>query len=989
MQATSGLAPSWLKLIESGIERAKNFAPLSTWEAFARERLNANNAEAWIAVADEVTNYLGGSEGGEFRRWLADQFKALTVEDRALLDSLASLGCPIATTNYDDVLSGTLGLPVINWTDPDEVALFLKGESAGVLHLHGHWRKPETVILGRKSYDTLISDTRRKLLQQLSTMTRPSVFVGCGADGMSDPDSEQLDAFLWEWRSSAERRFWLVRGTALEAKQMSKQDRNLLAVSYGMQFSELPEFIAKLAAVTGRSTPVLVQSQLRTIDIYEPEPKIFGRDAQRDAIVGNLLNAEHVVISGAPGAGKTALAVAALYDARIRAKFGGGRLFVSLEGMEDARSIAASLADAMGLVASVDVPSLLRQIDLHSRQSPIVAILDNAEGVFENDYHESERVLNLLAQCASVTLIITLRGAVPKLAGSHSIDDLAKLELEDARRAFLDISGTRFANDAHLDPLLIALDGHPLSIQLIAAQARALQRLQPLLESWEDERANILRVRGQNEQRLTSVRASLALSLKTSTLQKEPFAKRLLGALELLPDGIEEDQVRDILGERSTLPRAKVIQAIAVVRELKLVEGRIDSRLRMLNPLRESLIGLLPQNHQDRTRIMKRGWALATKGRLALTEKWPAARRELDLEINNIDVSCRLGLAIRTTEGAFIDALNGYANYLDNSRSSTTNTLHEAVAHLIEQGKFDQASYLVFLLGSIAFERNKHLEAKELYKKALVYVGNNRGNKSHILTGLGRIELYESNHVLAEKLLCEARDLVSDGFARTSYGNSLVTLSDLALRRANISLTLDLVEKAINVFSKTGDSIGEANCLAIRGHVGRSEQDLRKAVAILEKIGAPASLSFAQERLGNHLHQHGNSREALVWYEKGQLTAQNGGVIGNEASALIHQGMCRRLLGAPEDQVRELIELGFRLWFQLLLTSNPAYLGWQALYQALIGENPADKERMLREAEARWTTIERYDLVRDWIYFDQAEWPAFAPSPRRPSATPR
>jgi hypothetical protein len=94
----------------------------------------------------------------------------------------------VATTNYDGMLSDQLDLPVIQWADHVEVLEFLNEKRKGVLHLHGYWDRPKGVILGTKSYDRQVTDERRNFLQGLASLTRPTLFVGCSADGLTDPD---------------------------------------------------------------------------------------------------------------------------------------------------------------------------------------------------------------------------------------------------------------------------------------------------------------------------------------------------------------------------------------------------------------------------------------------------------------------------------------------------------------------------------------------------------------------------------------------------------------------------------------------------------------------------------------------------------------------------------------------------------------------------------------------------------------------------------
>ena len=117
-------------------------------------------------------------------------------------------------TRYDQLrrlLSRASGLPVVNWTEAEEVSKCLSGRWEGIIHLHGHWRKPETVVFGTRSYNKLVTDERSRLVGQMAALVRATVFVGCSFDGIADPDFAQLDRFIGQWQSASQPRYILIR----------------------------------------------------------------------------------------------------------------------------------------------------------------------------------------------------------------------------------------------------------------------------------------------------------------------------------------------------------------------------------------------------------------------------------------------------------------------------------------------------------------------------------------------------------------------------------------------------------------------------------------------------------------------------------------------------------------------------------------------------------------------------------------------------------
>ena len=100
---------------------------------------------------------------------------------------------------------------------------------------------------------------------------------------------------------------------------------------------------------------------------------------------------------------------------------------------------------------------------------------------------------------------------------------------------FLREAGAHHAADPALPKLLEALDGHPLSIELLAANAAGKADLKSLAADWSERHAAMLR-RGDGDTRLTSLRVSLDISL--AALGADSAAHRLLRLIALLPAGM-------------------------------------------------------------------------------------------------------------------------------------------------------------------------------------------------------------------------------------------------------------------------------------------------------------------------------------------------------------------------------------------------------------------------------------------------------------------
>src|SRR4051812_1501666 len=76
IRTTSG-APtaSWKGLLLAGVDRVEELRPADLppgWETLAREWIQCGEPQRLLAVAEQVTKWLDGPYGGEFRRWLRD-----------------------------------------------------------------------------------------------------------------------------------------------------------------------------------------------------------------------------------------------------------------------------------------------------------------------------------------------------------------------------------------------------------------------------------------------------------------------------------------------------------------------------------------------------------------------------------------------------------------------------------------------------------------------------------------------------------------------------------------------------------------------------------------------------------------------------------------------------------------------------------------------------------------------------------------------------
>src|ERR1051326_1180464 len=1024
-QATDGLAPSWASLIKSGITRVADLdANARKWANESRQTLITGNTATWITVADDVTERLGGPHNAEFATWLPGEVGQLSPARNDLLDAIFALHCPIATTNYDDILEKASGLQPIGWDDHVGTHQFLEGKRPGILHLHGHWRSPARVVLGSKSYGEHSVDKRRELLQEIASLNRSTIFIGCSQDGIADPDFSRLDSFLTEWQDIAPRRYWLIRmekDENGEPKQPPSPDhtRRLFPLVFGQEYEQLPPLLRSLAPPLPISPPSVGDPDvtIRCIDRHEPKPELFGRKSEIETIVAALLASRAVIVGGAPGIGKTAVATAALYEPRIIAKYGRRRVFVSLESATEPRAILGKLVDSLGLPAMGDEVSLQRILEASAAERPIAAILDNAETVFEANRNEAERLLALAAQVTGLALVITTRGIPPYIPGAIAIGELPKLAAEPARESFIAFAGRHFDSDPDLAPLLRALDGHALSIRLVAAQAAGSVALKGLRESWDEVHDEILRRPGEEETRLTSVRVSLSISIKSRRMQSTPLARRLMAILAFLPGGRGEADVRSLLGERGRLTKTKVNETITCLHQLALVERRPDFRLRMLNPLRECAKGEVPLVNEDRRRLFARYIALSVKAGQIGRKEWDEVREEVEPEVDNLDSICMLAIETNTSHQQLDRALIGLATLYEFSGRGGVESLRAVTARARSDAPSALQAHCLYKLGTIAARRSNDQMARRLLGEArseFMRIGNVR-DEANCVHFLGQIMLARSHLEEAGVHLEESLQLYRRIGSERGEAHCINALGEIARKRSNDEIATTYFEQALQLYRRVGDVLGEANCISDRARVAAARDncaearaDLEKALLLYRQVDARIAEAHCTLILGEVFLQEREYEKARATFEEALSIYRSFGDVAGEANCLysLAEIEVRSISHAPltalsylddalslyrksgyelamslawvrkgqalqqsgdTDRGRADIESGFALFFRIADAKDRALAGWHAVRTALLSDRPYEGAKSREMARSAWVGVNRYDLISAWL----------------------
>lgn len=149
-----------------------------------------------LAVAQVIEGKLG-APNGKWVMWLSSVFGSnnFPVKNESLVKKILALGCPIITTNYDGIFEAISNKRTILWNESSEhLRGFYTGARDGILHLHGYWDNPESVVLGRYDYSAVTANKPLKAFLEATGYDKTLLFIGCG-EGLVDPHFN--DFFKW------------------------------------------------------------------------------------------------------------------------------------------------------------------------------------------------------------------------------------------------------------------------------------------------------------------------------------------------------------------------------------------------------------------------------------------------------------------------------------------------------------------------------------------------------------------------------------------------------------------------------------------------------------------------------------------------------------------------------------------------------------------------------------------------------------------------
>lgn len=544
---------------------------------------------------------LAGEHGGsgEWSTWLRNTLEVpiQEVQGNSLISVLLRLPVNlITTTNYDKVLSGLkMGAEGVTWREPNRVLEALRS-GTNIVHLHGAWDDPQSVIFGWEEYEALYANEAYRHFLRTLWLSKTLVFVGCSLDGMRDPDfARLLDWAAETFPDNTVKHYALVRADTYAQSDVERflNRWRIQLVPYGESYDDL--------------VPYLLSFVPQKPDLMPPSPpRVFaGREEALEQLLTSILGGETILVHGIGGIGKTSLVAKAVAELEGTPE---GKITLWMDGAGES---ALDLGRAVG--RHLQVPALEAEEEqvIASRIRLHLANHANMHIVVElnNDIdHAKVFVEDYVPPGVPVTVVSRRR-----MPGFQNYIRVDPLDQSEAEALFCAVAGIDLGHPL-VREIVEALEGHPLALTLAASRIVVedlpLVHLRNRLSEAKSRLATLQSVDGTDSP-LTSVSASLQVSFENLPDHLQQAAALLahfhfdatseMLALALEADVVESEDIISRLVSRSIVQRDNygIVHLHPLVKDYVVNLVRSDSDSYGLK-IEKALIDLIKEDDQDR-----------------------------------------------------------------------------------------------------------------------------------------------------------------------------------------------------------------------------------------------------------------------------------------------------------------------------------------------------------------------------------------------------
>lgn len=262
LSQSAAAVPSWpelsTRMIEFARREAGRSAPVRQQLLDMEDLAASNNLIEAFDIGQQLLGYHSAPDSRsaiKYREFLEKEFGQPDVKNATILQALGELRTRyIVTTNYDTLIEdhAVPNWESSTWLEPSK-ALAATRRGRGVIHLHGRFDAPESLVLSKRDYDTLTT-TNEELLNHLSSALFFSgvlLFIGTSLQGLQDPHlAVILDSFGQLSSGGAleeSPHYYLGRGRCSAKERARLRLFGVQYVEYGDSYDDLEPFLRGLA----------------------------------------------------------------------------------------------------------------------------------------------------------------------------------------------------------------------------------------------------------------------------------------------------------------------------------------------------------------------------------------------------------------------------------------------------------------------------------------------------------------------------------------------------------------------------------------------------------------------------------------------------------------------------------------------------------------------------------------------------------------------
>jgi DNA-binding SARP family transcriptional activator len=624
-----------------------------------------------------------------------------------------------------------------------------------------------------------------------------------------------------------------------------------------------------------------------------------GREANLQQLRAAMPDAERrdnpavavAVVAGAPGLGKTALAVHAAHA--LRRDFPDGQLYVSLRGGSEqpvppdevlARFLRDLGVDGARIPVDAEERAALYRTRLAERQMLIV--LDDARN--------AAQVRPLLPGTGSCAVIVTSRHRLSDLAGSRLID-LDVLDDPEATELFIRIIGAERADaepDAVRDVVAICA-GLPLAIRIAGARlaARRGWKIRSLANRLADQRRRIDELTAGD----LAVRACFQVSFDVLARDKsgggaDPASLfRMLGLWQGPSIGL--NGAAALAGQ----PEALVGDSLEVLVDAHLLESPAPDRYRLHDLLRDYAAERAradePAQAAEEAVHRLLGWYLSTADAAASIVA-PPYRDRVPVPVDPLQPGCQ-PLSFATSGQALHWFEQERGNLVAATRQAASYGLHDIAWKLPVAAVvcFDRHGY-----------RAEWLTTHRIALASVRELGDRRG-EAWVLNNLGMVFGRQglSDAIGYFEQAVAILHEVGDRREQARAANNLAfTYLVLGRYQEAVTALLGALELQREVGRRYGEGVALCNLGEAYLELGRHEEAIarsQEALAIVREVGSVRDEGYALYNLGRANLELGHPAEASDLLDQALAIHRAAGNRYGEAQVIEHIGTARARSG--------------------------------------------------------------------------------------------